>query len=144
MRGPARVRLSTQRAAQLRSLTRRDRVTRIAPLQREVRQQPMTTIKRMTVLVGLVAIALFGAIRVASADAAAEVAALHAADDTFIKAYNGSDADTLAGLYDEHAVLLPPGAKAQHGKAAIKAYFVKDVAESAKQGVILVIDPKPA
>ena len=104
----------------------------------------MTTIKRMTVLVGLVAIALFGAIRVASADAAAEVAALHAADDTFIKAYNGSDADTLAGLYDEHAVLLPPGAKAQHGKAAIKAYFVKDVAESAKQGVILVIDPKPA
>ena len=104
----------------------------------------MTTIKRMAVLVGLVAIAQFGAIRIASADAAAEVAALHAADDTFIKAYNGNDADTVAGLYDEHAVLLPPGAKAQHGKAAIKAYFTKDVAESAKQGVILVIDPKPA
>jgi uncharacterized protein (TIGR02246 family) len=98
----------------------------------------------MAMLVSLVATAQFGAIRIASADAAADVAALHAADDTFIKAYNASDADTIAALYDEHAVLLAPGAKAQHGKAAIKAYFAKDVADSAKQGVILVIDPKPA
>src|SRR4051812_26600528 len=44
-----------------------------------------------------------------AADAAKEVAALRAADQDWAKAYNAGNADGVASLYDEHAVLLPPG-----------------------------------
>ena len=50
----------------------------------------------------------------------------------------------LASLYDEQAVLLPPGAPRVNGRAAIKAFFVKDTAESQKAGVTFILDSKPA
>jgi ketosteroid isomerase-like protein len=50
----------------------------------------------------------------------------------------------VASLYDEHAVLLPPGARAVNGRAAIKAFFAKDTSESQKAGVTFVLDAKPA
>ena len=65
----------------------------------------------------------------AAADSAQDVAALQAVDQAWLKAYNGGDAATLASLYDEQAVLLPPGAPAVSGRAAIRAYFAKDTAE---------------
>ena len=77
------------------------------------------------------------------ADPAAEMKAITAVDQTWEKAYNGRDADTIASLYDENAILLPPGAPAVKGRAAIKAFFVKDVAASAKDGITFVLGPNP-
>jgi len=66
---------------------------------------------------------------------AGEVAALHAVDQAWLKAYSAADADALAKLYDEKAVLQPPGAPAAHGRAAIKAFLGSDAAASKKAGV---------
>ena len=78
-----------------------------------------------------------------AADPAAEVAALHAVDQTWAKAYNSGDVDTVVSLYDEHALLLPPGAPAANGRAAIRAFFTKDMAASAKDGIVFALDAKP-
>jgi uncharacterized protein (TIGR02246 family) len=89
------------------------------------------------------AFALFSMESLAS-DSAKEVAALHAVDQAWVKAYNAGDADGVAKLYDEHAVLLPPGAPGVNGRSAIRAFFAKDVAASAKDGVMFSLDPQPA
>ena len=78
-----------------------------------------------------------------AADSAKEVAALQAADQSWEKAYNGGNVDAVASLYDEQAVLLPPGAPAVKGRAAIKSFFVKDTAESQKAGVAFILGPNP-
>src|SRR6185312_2727229 len=71
-----------------------------------------------------------------AAGSAKELAALHAVDQAWVKAaYNAGDTDGVANLYDEHAVLLPPGAPGVSGRAAIRAFFAKDTAASAKDGV---------
>jgi ketosteroid isomerase-like protein len=84
------------------------------------------------------------AIESAAAASAKEVAALQAVDQTWLKAYNAGDADTLASLYDEHAVLLPPGAPGANGRAAIRAFFARDTAESAKAGVVFGLGANPS
>ena len=72
------------------------------------------------------------------------MAALQAADQNWAKAYNAGNADAVASLYDEQAVLLlPPGAPGVNGRAAIKAFFVKDTSESQKAGVAFSLGPKP-
>jgi len=78
-----------------------------------------------------------------AADAAAEVAALQAVDQTWLKAYNAGDADTAASLYDEHAVLLPPGAPAAKGRAAIRSFLASDMAASKKAGVAFHLGANP-
>lgn len=99
--------------------------------------------KAAGVLCTIVAIAAFsnGA---SGADSAKEIAALQAADQSWAKAYNAGNADAVAGLYDEQAVLLPPGAPGVKGRAAIKAFFVKDTAESQKAGVTFTLGSNPA
>ncbi len=104
----------------------------------------MRILKRMTNLLGLALVLVLGGIQSAGADPAAEVAALHAVDDVWVKAFNSGDADTMAAQYDEHAVLLPPGAKAAHGRAAIHTFFAKLVSEAVKEGLQFTLDPKPA
>jgi len=91
----------------------------------------------------IVALATF-AIEAAAAGSAKEMAALQAADQNWAKAYNAGNADGVASLYDEEAVLLPPGAPAVNGRAAIKAFFMKDTAASQKAGVAFTLGPKPA
>jgi len=88
------------------------------------------------------AAAFFGAPAMA-ADVANEVAALHAADQAWLKAYNGNDPAAAAALYDENAVFMPPGAASVTGRAAIKAYFVTDMDGAAKQGVKFHLGDKP-
>ncbi|MFO1305058.1 MAG: DUF4440 domain-containing protein [Burkholderiales bacterium] len=88
------------------------------------------------------ALALMGS--ASAADAAKEIAALEAVDQAWAKAYNSANADAIAALYDEQAVLLPPGSPPVSGRAAIKAFFAKDTAESQKAGVTFILDPKPA
>lgn len=89
-----------------------------------------------------VALAVFSVASFA-ADSAKEVAALHAVDQAWVKGYNAGDVDAVVKLYDEHAILLPPGAPAASGQAAIRAFFAKDMAESAKEGAAFSLGPKP-
>lgn len=56
----------------------------------------------------------------------------------WFKAYNAGDADGVAALYAENAVLSPPGAPAAHGMQAIREYLMKDVGGAAASGLTLV------
>jgi ketosteroid isomerase-like protein len=99
--------------------------------------------KAAGVVCTVVALAVFGN-GAWAADSAKEMAALQAADQSWEKSYNAGNADAVASLYDEQAVLLPPGAPAVNGRAAIKAFFAKDTAESQKAGVTFNLGSKPA
>jgi len=104
----------------------------------------MTSItKAVGIFCTIASLAAYGASSWA-AGAAKEVAALEAVDQNWEKAYNAGNADALASLYDERAVLLPPGAPAVNGRAAIKAFFAKDTAESQKAGITFTLGAKPA
>jgi ketosteroid isomerase-like protein len=104
----------------------------------------MKTLQRATNLFGLAAVLLVGSIQVSAAGAVAEVAAIHAVDDVWVKAFNAGEVDTMVGLYDEHAVLLPPGAPAVNGQAGIRAFFGKMVPAVAKDGLVFSLGAKPA
>jgi uncharacterized protein (TIGR02246 family) len=84
-----------------------------------------------------------GSVESWAADSASDVAALHAVDQAWVKAYNAGDVDGVAGLYDENAILLPPGAPGASGRAAIRAFFAKDIPESQKEGVVFTLGAKP-
>ena len=103
----------------------------------------MVAITRTAKLFGIVIALAVYSIESSAADSANEVAALHAVDQVWVKAYNAGDVDTVAGLYDERALLLPPGSAGVNGRAAIRAFFAKDIAASAKDGVMFVLGPKP-
>ena len=99
-------------------------------------------VKAAGIFCTIVALAMFN-IESSAADSAKEIAALQAVDQNWAKAYNAGNADAVANLYDEQAVLLPPGAPGASGRAAIKAFFAKETAESQKAGVVFTLGPKP-
>ncbi len=99
---------------------------------------------KATQLFGLAAVLMLGGIQLSAADPAAEVMAIHAVDAVWVKAFNAGDADTVAAQYDEQAVLLPPGARAAHGRAAIRECFAKMMSEAAKEGLAFSLGAKPA
>ena len=99
--------------------------------------------KAAGVVCTIVAVAVFS-IESSAADSAKEMAALQAVDQDWVRAYNAGNADAVASLYDEQAVLLPPGAPAANGRSAIKAFFAKDTAASQKAGVTFGLGTKPA
>jgi uncharacterized protein (TIGR02246 family) len=103
----------------------------------------MSPITKAAGVLCTIALTVFS-IESSAADSAKEMAALQAADQNWAKAYNAGNADAVASLYDEQAVLLPPGVPGVSGRAAIKAFFVKDTAESQKAGVAFTLGPKPA
>ncbi|HEY1146977.1 MAG TPA: DUF4440 domain-containing protein [Pseudoduganella sp.] len=78
-----------------------------------------------------------------AADKNAEVTAIHAVDQAWLKAYSAGDADAVSKLYDEQAVLLPANHPAVKGRAAIKEFFIKDIAETSKAGVSMSFGDKP-
>jgi uncharacterized protein (TIGR02246 family) len=55
-------------------------------------------------------------------------------------AYNAGDADGVANLYTEDAVLMPPGTPAKYGRAAIREFIVADSAAAKAAGVTLTIE----
>jgi len=73
-----------------------------------------------------------------AADIAADETALKAATTTWLNAYNSGDADTIANLYVDDAVLMPPHAPVASGKAAIREFVAKDSAAAKTAGVKLV------
>jgi len=78
----------------------------------------------------------------AAAETSKGEAAIHAITQAWAKAYNAGDGKAVSSLYADQAVLLPPGAPAAKGKAAIQTFFARDTAESAKAGIMFSIDPK--
>ncbi|KQZ27707.1 hypothetical protein ASD58_14045 [Duganella sp. Root1480D1] len=68
-----------------------------------------------------------------AADAKADVAAIHAVDQAWLKAFRAADGDAMASLYDEAAVLMPPGVPAVNGRTAIREFWLKE-AQGANQG----------
>ena len=104
----------------------------------------MKTLRKATNLLGLAVLMTLGGIQLCSADPAAEVRAIHAVDAVWVKAFNRGDVDTMVGLYDEKAVLLPPGAPAAKGRAAIRAFFAKIIPPLAKDGLTFSLDAKAA
>ena len=98
--------------------------------------------KTKALLVGC--LALFAAVGIAAAaDPAPELAAVHAVDDAWLKAFSGGDADAVAALYEEHAVLLPPGAPAAHGRAAIRSFFANMISGVTKDGLVFALGANP-
>ena len=103
----------------------------------------MTTIMKAVGFSCLLAVSAFFSVGAFAAGESADVAAMHAVDQAWLKAYNSGDATAIAGLYDDNAILMPPGAPAVHGRAAIHAFFVSDTAASRKAGVVFHLGPKP-
>jgi uncharacterized protein (TIGR02246 family) len=103
----------------------------------------MIAFKETATLCGIVAALALCGVSSSAADPASEVAAIHAVDQVWVKAYNAGDVDTVASLYDEHAVLLPPSAPAAHGRAAIRAFLANGMAAFAKDGLAFSLGAKP-
>jgi ketosteroid isomerase-like protein len=101
-------------------------------------------LKKATQLFGFAVVLAAGVIQLAVADPAAEVAAIHAVDDVWVKAFNSRDVDTMAAQYDENAVLLPPDAPAAHGQAAIRTFFANMMPMATKDGLEFTLGAKPA
>jgi len=77
------------------------------------------------------------------ADTAAELKALAAVDQVWVKSFNAGDAETMTKLYDENAVLMPPNAPAAKGRAAIKEVFAKEAVGASKAGIVFSLGDKP-
>ncbi len=75
--------------------------------------------------------------------AGGDTAALQAVDQAWLKAFNSGDADGIAKLYDENALLMPPGSPAVQGRAAIRAFLKNEMDGAAKGGVVFSLGPKP-
>jgi uncharacterized protein (TIGR02246 family) len=71
----------------------------------------------------------------ASDTRAADETAIRAINPTWFKAYNAGDVNSVVALYAEDAVVNAPGTPAARGLAAIREFFVKDIAASASAGV---------
>jgi len=72
------------------------------------------------------------------------VAGLHAADDAWLKAYTAGDLDNVVALYDENAVIYPPGVAPIQGRESIQAFFTKDMADFAQAGLVFALGADPA
>ena len=72
-----------------------------------------------------------------------EMAAVHAADAAWAKAYNAGRLDDVVALYDENAIVYAPGVAPLHGAAAIREYFAKDVPEFPKTGFAMELTATP-
>ena len=74
---------------------------------------------------------------------AEEMAAIQAVNGAWAGHYNAGDADAVAGLYWDDAVLMPPGAPAANGRAAISAYMAGDIAGAKAAGLTMNIEHGP-
>jgi uncharacterized protein (TIGR02246 family) len=70
-------------------------------------------------------------------DTAADVAALKADPSAWFDAYNAGNADGVASLYAEDAILMAPGAPGVKGRAAIREYISSDIAISKSTGLVM-------
>lgn len=93
-------------------------------------------------LAGLVVLAAVSATPVVAADAKADLAAIKTLDQNWLAAFRAADGEALARLYDENAVLLPPGAPAVVGRAAIRDFLVKEAQDAGQAGMVFSLGEK--
>ena len=74
-----------------------------------------------------------------AADRAAALAALHAADDAWVAAYNAGRVEPIVQLYDRNAVVFAPGLRPLRGRAAIRAYLTQGDAEFVRGGLVYLL-----
>jgi ketosteroid isomerase-like protein len=74
-------------------------------------------------------------------DAAADAAVIRSFSQHFVKAYSAGDADAIAALYAEDAVVSVPDAPAVRGRAAIREYWASDITASAPSGLRIAFGP---
>ena len=72
------------------------------------------------------------------ADTGADEAALKAATNTWLDAYNAGDVEKIVALYTDDGVLMPPHAPVAKGKSAIRAFITADTAGAKEAGAKLV------
>jgi len=87
-------------------------------------------------LAGMMVLAAAYAAPALAADAKEDMAAVKAVDRNWLKAFSAADGDALASLYDENAVLMPPGAPAVKGRAAIRDFLLKEAQGAGKAGMV--------
>ena len=73
----------------------------------------------------------------------ADLAALEAVDQAWLKAFNSGNADAIAALYDEKAVLLPPHVPAVKGRAAIRDFLAKEMDGAKQAGAAFSLGANP-
>jgi uncharacterized protein (TIGR02246 family) len=94
----------------------------------------MNNIRKLAVIAASFA-ALAACAKTATPDTAADEPAIRAVNTAWFKAFGAGDGAAVAALYTEDAVLSAPGAPAVRGKASIREYYVKTVAEFAAAGL---------
>jgi len=72
---------------------------------------------------------------VATVDKSADEANLKAAGAKWFELYNKGDADGVANLYSDDAIILAAGNPAVVGRDAIRAFLVKDIAGAKAAGI---------
>ena len=96
----------------------------------------MNTFKTVAVVAaGLLALAGCAQPAPPVADTAADEAAVRAINPAWFKAYSAGDAEGVAALYAEDAVLSIPGVAPVHGRAAIRQAYAEDIAAMAAAGL---------
>ena len=103
---------------------------------------PAMTHKRLALVLGAFLMSACAPQAPAAVDTTADQAALKDITATWMKSYNSGDADTIAGLYAEDAVLMPPHAPVARGRAAIREFISKDSADAKSAGLKLVNGPE--
>lgn len=71
-----------------------------------------------------------------AADTAQDLKSMHGVEQAWMVAYNAGNADAIAALYAEDALLMPPNQPAVSGRAAIHSHFVKEAAAAKKAGLV--------
>jgi uncharacterized protein (TIGR02246 family) len=69
------------------------------------------------------------------ADPASELDAVAAVNKSWGEQFTAGNADAIAALYTEDAIVLAPGAPAIEGRDAIRAFFEADIAASRSAGL---------
>jgi len=93
-------------------------------------------------LAGVMLLAAMGAAPAGAAGGKADVAAIHAVDQAWLKGFQAADGEAMGKLYDADAVLLPPNAPAVKGRDAIRAFLAGESAGAAKAGMVFSFGEK--
>jgi len=103
----------------------------------------MTVFQKATTVFGLALVLVLCSGTASRAGQSSAVAAIHTADDAWVKAYNAGQTENVVALYDENAVLYAPGAVPLHGRAAIHTFFERGIADFAKTGLSFALGDNP-
>ena len=94
---------------------------------------------KAVILVASTALALSAcAARPSAQETAADEAALKAATQTYLAAYNAGDVEKIVALFGQDAVLMPPNEAIATGPAAIRASLTAQISGAKAAGMKLV------